>query len=79
MYRTTASYRSSRLTFKAAVIEPLAGDEAFDVETPHGTFRLTKPEFYKTFPNVVNSKSYNEHGSYNYPRVPGKATPYLLS
>ena len=78
MHRTTASYRSSRLTFKASVIEPLTSGEVFSVETPQGTFGMAKVEFYKAFPNVVASNSYSKRGSYNYPQIPGKALPFLL-
>lgn len=37
-----ASYRSSRLCFKANVIEPLNPQDVFEVTTPTGIFRMTK-------------------------------------
>ena len=52
------SYGYSRLCFKAAVIEPLSLETTFEVITPEGIFRMTKADFYKDFPNVVQSDSY---------------------
>jgi hypothetical protein len=72
------SYSSTRLSFRAAVIEPLRPDDEFTVVTPHGTFRMTKAEFYDTFANVVASRSYREQGSYNYETTPQKAMQYLV-
>jgi len=54
------SYQFSRLCFKASVIERLGDDEPFQVITPVGTFRFTKGEFYRDFPNVVASSSYRD-------------------
>jgi hypothetical protein len=57
-----ACYSSSRLCFKASVIEPLAMSDRFGVITPIGTFVLSKQEFYDEFPSVVASVSYGESG-----------------
>ena len=55
-----ASYRFSRLCFKADVIEPLAMDDTFEVVTPEGTFRMTKADFYRDFSNVPQTASYRD-------------------
>ena len=39
---------------------------------------MTKKEFYETFNNVINSKSYKEFGNFNYPKTPSKALKYIL-
>lgn len=70
-------YRATRLHFKRDLIEPLALDERFAVETPGGTFSLTKREFYDVFPNVVESRSYRENGGYHFPQPPKKALQFL--
>lgn len=77
--RSVASYRFSRLCFRADVIEPLRDDDVFEVITPVGRFRLTKGEFYRAFPSVVASKSYRERRIYHYPKVPAVALRYRCS
>jgi hypothetical protein len=76
--RVAASYRFSRLCFKAAVIEPLSWDDVFEVVTPVGTFRMSKADFYRDFPGVVQTRSYRESGIYHYPKVPAVALRYLV-
>lgn len=71
-----ACYRFSRLCFKASVIEPLRDDDVFEVVTPQGTFRMTKHEFYRDFPGVVQSISYRERGIYHYSTTPKRALRY---
>jgi hypothetical protein len=71
-------YESSRLCFKADLIEPLDWDEYFCVITNACIFKLSKREFYAIFPNVVNSKSYQEERIYHYPKVPKKAEKYSI-
>ena len=39
-------YSSSRLCFKADVIEPLNNYDIFAVHTPCGVFQMTKAELY---------------------------------
>ena len=73
------SYRASRLLFKAAVIEPLEPPDHFQVITPAGTFEMSKAQFYRAFPNVVQSRSYREAGVYHYPKVPVAALQFLRS
>ena len=53
-------YSSSRLCFKADVIEPLNNYDIFAVHTPCGVFQMTKAEFYNTFPNIVKTESYRK-------------------
>jgi hypothetical protein len=71
-------YEFSRLCFKADMIEPLAAEDSFQVNTPKGSFRMTKAQFYRTFANVVASSSYRDKGIYHYPTVPGKAEQFRL-
>ncbi len=79
-------YERTRLTFIANVIEPLGWHDAFRVTTPHGVFQMTKAEFYRDFPNVVESSSYRtgtaaaNHGGgyYHYYKVPNKAYKYRI-
>lgn len=71
-------YEFSRLCFKADLIEPLDWDDVFCVITKDGDFRMSKQEFYESFPNVVNSVSYREKGIYHYPKTPEKALRFML-
>ena len=68
-----AEYSASRLTFKRDVIEPLEMDDLIVIDTPEGVFEMTKADFYKTFPNVIESASYRSIGNYNYKTTPEKA------
>lgn len=72
-----ARYEASRLTFKRDIIEPLAGTDAFRVDTPDGSFVMTKAEFYAEFPGVVASQSY-QRGLYNYSVTPQRAYAYIV-
>ena len=40
-------YSSSRLSFKADIIESLNNEDEFAVHTPCGVFKMTKAEFMK--------------------------------
>jgi len=60
-----AEYSSSRLEFRASVIEPLAWEQRFRVRTPFGTYQFTKREFYETFPSIVMTNSYRVGGRYH--------------
>lgn len=75
-------YRSTRLTFRREQIESLPPDGLVTIETPKGTFEMTRsqfdPEQFETdFPKVISSASYSRAGVYHYPSVPGKAMKYL--
>jgi len=73
------SYEFSRLCFLAKLIDPIEDDDIFQVVTKRdGTFRFTKSDFYKTFPNVISSKSYQQNGIYHYPTVPNKAKAFQV-
>jgi hypothetical protein len=72
------SYSATRLLFKAAVIEALDPEQRFRVETPVGTFELTKADFYRVFRNVVQSASYRDHGIYHYSTLPRKALEFRV-
>jgi hypothetical protein len=74
----SVTYHASRLTFKFQSIEPLERTEAFRVVTKNGTYQMTKADFYRVFPNVVQSRSYQEHGIYNYVTTPRKAEEFLI-
>ena len=71
-------YSCSRLTFKACIIEPLKENDVFCIKTPVGSFQMTKGDFYKSFPNVIQTKSYREQGVYSYTKTPQKANKYLF-
>lgn len=73
----TARYEASRLTFKRDAIEPLPDMDAFRVDTPDGSFVMTKAEFYAEFPGVVASLSY-QRGLYNYSVTPQRAFAYIV-
>lgn len=73
----TTSYHSTRLLFKAAIIEALEPAQRFAVITPEGTFEMSKADFYRAFPNVVGSRSYREAGVYHYPKVPAVALEFF--
>ena len=70
---------NSGLCFKADLIEPLKDNDLFIIHTPNGTFKFTKADFYRVFPNVVKSESYYQKGRYYYPQPPQKAMPFLIS
>jgi hypothetical protein len=71
-------YRSTRLTFRADLIEPLSPKVRFRIVTPAGTFVMSKAEFYSSFPNVVASKSYQRNGLYHYPKIPAAALRFRV-
>ena len=58
-------YTSSRLCFKADLIEPLNDNDSFIVHIPGGTFKFTKADFYRVFSNVIETKSYQEGRLYS--------------
>lgn len=60
--KTPKSYSSSRLNFKRDVIESLASDEMFDVQTPEGCFRFTRAPFEAEFPKAIITASYLKRG-----------------
>ena len=68
----------SRFCFKADVIEPLGMDDSFCIETKEGTFVMTKAEFYKTFPKVLETKSYKQAKVYHYPKPPKRAWQFKI-
>lgn len=72
-------YTSSRLCFKADLIEPLNDSDSFIVYTPNGTFKFTKADFYRVFSNVIGTKSYQEGRMYSYKYPPKRAMQFLLS
>lgn len=77
--RTVTTDESTRLHFKADVIEPLRMDDVFEIITPRATWRMTKADFYRLFPNVLRSKSYaGARREYHYPTPPGKAEQFRV-
>lgn len=72
------SYRATRLLFRAEVIEGLDDDEAFRIETPDGTYEMTRAEFLRTFDNVAASPTYRNTGRYSYSTTPEKARRFLV-
>ena len=77
--RVSATYSFRRLGFRADVIEPLAMNEVFRIETPDGTYEMSKAEFRRVFANVFASASYQDDGLYHYPVPPGKASQFLVA
>lgn len=53
-------------------------EDKFQIDTPNGTFVMTKSEFYETFANVIKTKSYRENRIYHYPVTPQKAMKYRI-
>lgn len=72
-------YTSSRLCFKADLIEPLKDNDSFIVRTPNGTFKFTKADFYRVFSNVIGTKSYQENRIYSCKYPPKRAMQFLIS
>ena len=72
-------YTSSRLCFKADLIEPLKDNDSFIVHTPDGTFKFTKADFYRVFSNVIETKSYQEGRMYSYKYPPKRAMQFLIT
>jgi len=73
------SYESARLTFKKELIQPLSWNDEIQITVfDEAIYKMTKKEFYETFPNVVNTKSYNKIGSYNYKKTPSKAHKFIV-
>lgn len=72
-------YTSSRLCFKADLIEPLNDNDSFIVHIPDGTFKFTKADFYRVFSNVIETKSYQEGRLYSCKYPPKRAMQFLIS
>ena len=72
-------YTSSRLCFKADLIEALKDNDSFIVCTPTGTFKFTKADFYRVFANVIKTKSYQEGRMYSCKYPPKRAMQFLIS
>ena len=70
-------YSSSRLCFKADIIESLSDNDIFAVHTPVGVFQMSKVEFYKTFPNIVKTESYQKGRMYSMKTPTRKAMQFL--
>lgn len=70
-------YFSSRLCFKADIIEPLSDNDIFAVHTPIGVFQMSKVEFYDSFPNIVETESYQKGRMYSMKTPTRKAMQFL--
>ena len=70
-------YSSSRLSFKADIIESLNNEDEFAVHTPCGVFKMTKADFYNTFPNIVKTESYQKGRLYSMKEPTRKAMQFL--
>jgi hypothetical protein len=75
---TQPKYATTHLEFRRDTIEPLPDDAVFEIETPAGTFRMTKQDFHTNFPEIVSSVSYRDLGLYHYPMIPYKAFRFLV-
>lgn len=76
--RLATQYRSTRLAFKADLIEPLDMDASFRIDTPNGSYEMTKRDFYRVFPRVVVSRSYRDDRLYSFPTPPKRAQQFLI-
>jgi len=76
--KAAVEYSATRLTFKRAIIEPLRDNDTIRIVTAHGTFEMTRADFYDAFPKVVRSRSYREGGNYNYPTIPRAAERFRI-
>lgn len=74
-----ATYKFSRLCFKRDVIEALAPNDSFRVETPIGVFQMTQGDFHRVFPNVTRSRSYLAGGLYHYRTLPSRAEQFRVA
>lgn len=72
-------YTSSRLCFKADLIEPLKDNDVFVVHTPNGTFKFIKADFYRVFSNIIETKSYQEGRLYSCKYPPKRSMQFLIS
>ena len=72
------NYSATHLEFRRDTIEPLSDDTVFEIETPAGTFRMTKGQFHADFPEIVSSVSYRDLGLYHYPMIPYKVFRFLV-
>ena len=70
-------YSSSGLCFKADIIEPLSDNSIFAVHTPVGVFQMSKVEFYKSFPNIVKTESYQKGRMYSMKNPTRKAMQFI--
>jgi hypothetical protein len=77
--RPRATYSFSRLGFRADVIEPLEARDHFRIDTPDGSFQMSKADFRRVFANVVASNSYQDGGLYHYPTPPSKALQFMVN
>jgi hypothetical protein len=75
----SASYEFRRLCFKKRIIDGLGQDDLFRVDTPMGSFEMTRAQFERDFRNVLDSESYKQTGMYHYPKIPQKAERYRCS
>lgn len=71
-------YFYNRLCFKADIIEPLKDTDEFAIHTPFGVFKMTKADFYNTFPNIVKTESYQKGRIYHMAKPPKKAMQFLV-
>lgn len=72
-------YSSSRLCFKADIIEQLNDNEEFAVHTPFGVFQMSKADFYNTFPNIIRTESYQKNRIYSIKNPTKKAMRFLTN
>ena len=72
-------YSSSRLCFKADIIEQLNDNDEFAVHTPFGVFQMSKAEFYETFPNIVKTESYQKNRIYSMKNPTKKALRFFTN
>jgi hypothetical protein len=72
------SYSSSRLLFKADVIDALRDNDRFRVVTPAGTYEMSKADFLRVFQRATLTLSWRRDRWYHYPKPPAAAAEFLL-
>jgi hypothetical protein len=66
------------LAFKADITEPLRMDDLFRIDTPTGSYIMTKRDFYEASPLIPVSKSYLKDRLYSYREAPKRAEQFLV-
>jgi hypothetical protein len=72
------AYKYTRLCFKRKVIDALSPEDEFRVETPVGTFQMSRADFETDFGRITRTASWKKLGFYSYPVVPSKAEKYRV-
>ena len=72
------TYKYSKLAFKRKVIESLAPSDEFRVDTPFGSFQMSRLDFEADFGGITKTATW-KRGYYPYPLIPSKAEKYRIT